>query len=127
VQVPVGSPVNLNVQLDGAVDAFSASPIRVKWDPAILRLNDITPGDLLSGDGNQATSVKDIRNDVGEASISIARRPGAGVNGAGTVATLNFVAVGRGAGAVAVTEINLRNTQAQPLAVTLGSVPVNVQ
>ena len=73
------------------------------------------------------TSVKDIRNDSGEATISIVRLPGAGVSGTGALATLNFVSVGRGAGAVTVTELNLKNSQAQPLAVTLGSVAVNVQ
>jgi general secretion pathway protein D len=120
--------VTLNLQLENVADAFSASPVRVRWDPSLLRMNDINPGDLLTRDGGRVTSVKDIRNDAGEATISIVRLPGApGVNGTGAVATLSFVAVGRGQGAVAVSEVGLRNPQQQPIPVMLGSVPVTVQ
>ena len=128
VQVAVSAPVVMNIQLDNATDAFSAAPIHVKWDPAMLRMNDITPGDLLSRDGGRVTSVKDIRNDTGDATISIVRMPGvAGVTGSGAIATLNFVAVGRGSATVSVTELGLKNSQAQALPVTLGSTTVTVQ
>lgn len=128
VQVAVSAPVSINLQVENANDAFSATPIRVRWDPSLLRMNDIAPGDLLTRDGGRVTSVKDIRNDTGEATISIVRLPGApGITGSGAVATLNFVAVGRGQGSVSVTELGLKNSQTQPMNVTLGSVPVTVQ
>jgi hypothetical protein len=50
----------------------------VKWDPKVLRLNEITPGELLARDGQQVTSAKDIRNDTGEAWVTMNRLPGAG-------------------------------------------------
>jgi general secretion pathway protein D len=128
VQVAVSAPVSINLQVENANDAFSATPIRVRWDPSLLRMNDIAPGDLLTRDGGRVTSVKDIRNDSGEATISIVRLPGApGITGTGAVATLSFVAVGRGQGSVSVTELGLKNSQTQPMNVTLGSVPVTVQ
>jgi len=128
LQLPVSTTFVLNVQVDNGADVFSAAPIHVKWDPALLRLNDILPGDLLSRDGGRVTSVKDIRNDTGEATLSVVRLPGSpGVTGAGAVATLNFVAVGKGAASVTVTEMGLKNSQAQTQAVTMGSTTVTVQ
>jgi len=114
--------------LNGASDASSISPLRIKWDPAVLRLTDIAPGELLSRNGGALSSIKDVRNDAGEATLNISRTGGgAGVSGAGPVAILNFVAVARGMGSVTVTEMGLRNSQAQSVPVTLGSVSVAVQ
>jgi len=121
-------PFTVNVQLEGANDALAVSPLRVKWDPAVLRLNDIAPGDFLSRDNGRLTSVKDIRNDAGEATLTLSRAPGSsGVSGTGAVASLNFVAIGRGSATITVTELGLKNSQDQPVSVTLGGLPVAVQ
>ncbi len=50
-----------------------------------------------------------------------------GVTGMGGLATLSFVAMGKGTGTVSVTEAGLKNTQLQALPATLGSVTVTVQ
>ena len=55
----------------------SVAPLRIKYDADLLRLEDIAPGDIFSQGGGGATSTKDIRNDAGEASITISRLPGA--------------------------------------------------
>jgi general secretion pathway protein D len=127
VSVGANTPFTVNVELNGAADAFAISPLRVKWDPAVLRLTDIAPGDLLSRGGGAVSSIKDVRNDSGEATLNVQRAGGAGVSGSGPVAVLNFVAVARGTGSVTVTELGLRNSQSQPVPVTLGAVSVAVQ
>ena len=38
----------LNAQ--NVTDLFSAGPIRLKWDPKLLRLNQVSPGDFLKQD-----------------------------------------------------------------------------
>ena len=65
------------IQLDNG----DGRPIRIKFDPSQLRLKDIEPG------------MKDIRNDIGEASVVVE---------SGTGVVLNFVAVGRGSSVVTV-------------------------
>jgi len=127
VSVGPNTPFTVNVELNSAADAFSISPLRVKWDPAVLRLTDIAPGELLTRSGGAVSSIKDIRNDAGEATLNVSRAGGAGVSGSGPVAVLNFVAIARGAGSVTVTEMGLQNSQSQPVPVTLGSVSVAVQ
>ncbi len=74
------------------------------------------------------TSVKDIRNDTGEATLMVSRLPGSpGISGSGAIATLNFVAVGKGSSTVTVTDSILKNSQQQNLAVTPSELPVTVQ
>lgn len=128
ISVPANTPFTVNIQLENATDASSLSPLRVSWDPAVVRLNDISPGELLSRDGSRVTSVKDIRNDAGQASLTVSRAAGsAGVNGSGAIASLTFVALAPGSGRITVTELGLMDTQNRASNVALSSVPVAVQ
>jgi general secretion pathway protein D len=128
VQVTAGAPFTVAIQLDGLTDAGSVSPLRIKYDPALLRLNDVVAGDLLARDGQRVTSTKDIRNDTGEATITIARLPDAGgVSGAGSVASLSFVAVGKGLGTIQVTEAAVKDSKGASIGVVLGNLSFAVQ
>ena len=128
VMVAPNSPFTVNVQMEDANNLYSVMPLRISWDPALLRLNDIAPGELLSRDGGRVTSVKDIRNDTGQATLSVTRPPGQpGVSGSGAVATLNFVAVAPGSGTITVTELSATDATGEEMPVTLGAVPVAVQ
>jgi general secretion pathway protein D len=128
VQGAVGTQVTLTLQADNVSDLSAAAPIRLKYDPRVLRLNDITPGNLLSGDGQQVTIAKDIRNDTGEATVTISRVAGtAGVNGSGALATFSFSAVGRGNGGVLLTEFGLKNSQNEPITIAPAPVTVTIQ
>lgn len=127
IEAKVGAPVVVSIQVDNVNDLFSASPIRIKYDPALLKMNDAEPGEMFTRDGVRITSVKDIRNEVGEAMVTIARTPGTkGVSGAGAVLTLNFTAIGKGSGTITVPEFTLKNSQVQPIAATPGEVTVKV-
>jgi general secretion pathway protein D len=75
--------------------ALGSSPVLVQFDPKIVRLNDVSAGDLLTRAG--AVPLKNIQNDTGSATIQIS--PGAtpgGLQGAGQVLTLTFSAVAAG-------------------------------
>ena len=85
------------------------------------------PGELLARSGGAVSSIKDIRNDSGEATLNMSRAGGAGVSGSGPVVILNFVAVAPGTGSLTVTEMGLKNSQSQAIPVTLGSVSVAVK
>ena len=67
------TPFTVTIQLENATNAGSVNPLRISWDPMLLRLNDIAPADLLSRDGGRITSVKDIRNDAGQATLTMSR------------------------------------------------------
>lgn len=123
-----GGNVLVTIQMENAKDLFSAAPLKVKFDPAQLRLNEIGPGELFSRDGAKISAVKEIRNDNGEATLTVARVPGSpGISGNGAVAVLNFVAVGKGTSTVKIFATTFKNAQGQPQNVALGEAQVKVQ
>ena len=116
-------------RLHGVESRHIASvPVKVRWDPKVLRLEMIAPGALLAQDGKIVAPSLDIRNDTGDASIDVNRLAGAGgVNGTGPLLQLTFTAVGKGTTVVSVTEASFKNSAQQPIAVMGPSVSVTVQ
>jgi general secretion pathway protein D len=128
IQSASGGTMSVNVQIENVTDLASVSPLRIKFASAQMRLDDIVPGDLLSSDGARLASVKDIRNDVGEATITITRPPGLpGVAGTGSIAVLNFTLLSNGRGAVTIPELGLMSAQSQPVSAATSELPVTVQ
>ncbi len=127
-QASLSAPVVLTVQAQNMTD-LSVAPFHIKWDPKLLRLNQVTAGALI-GDGGPQTNPPsiDIRNETGEATVTISRITGAsGVSGSGELAKLMFMAVGKGSGTVAITDVGLRNSKQEPIAATGPTMPVTVQ
>jgi general secretion pathway protein D len=127
VQAQLGGQVLLTLQAQNLTDVASV-PVKVRWDPKVLRLEMISPGALLTQDGKIVAPSLDIRNDTGDASIEVNRVAGAGgVTGGGPLLQLTFTAVGKGMTTVSVTEAALKNTSQQPVIVQTPSVAVAVQ
>ncbi len=127
VQAKLGGPVVVTLDAVNVTD-LAVVPIKLRWDPKVLRLNQATPAALLTKDGNVNPPTLDIRNDSGEATIEMTRVPGvAGVTGSGPLMQLTFSAVGKGSTTIAATEVNLRNSKKEAISATAPSAVVNVQ
>jgi hypothetical protein len=125
VQAANGAKVAVNIQVENGANLNAMAPLRIKYDADLLRLDDIVPGEIFLRGGG-ANSTKDIRNDAGEASITITRAPGAPVaSGPGTLATLTFTAIGSGEAPVIIQELGLKDAQSQ--AINVNTVPLGVQ
>ena len=128
LQAASGATVTVTVQLENGANLVSVAPLRIKYNPELLRLEDIAPGDLFSRGGGGATSTKDIRNDVGEATITIARLPGApGLSGTGALAVLTFTAIGSGEAPVTIEELALKDSQSKDIAASILPMGVKIQ
>ena len=128
VQSTNGATVTVNVQVENGSNLGSVAPLRIKYNAELLRLEDIAPGDIFSRGGGGATSTKDIQNDTGQASITIARLPGApGVTGTGTLAVLTFTAIGSGQAPVTIEELALKDAQSQAVAAGIATLGVQIQ
>jgi general secretion pathway protein D len=113
----VGSPINVQLMVENVADLFSA-PVRIQFDPKVLRLTSIKPGTLMSGDGSKINFSENTLNDTGEATITLNRAPGSpSVSGSGVLLNFVFQAVGRG----------LKNPQLAPIAVQNPAVTITVQ
>ncbi len=66
VQVARNATFTLTVQLDGGSDVYSVAPLQIKFDPALVRLNDAAAWRSLTGcDGVRVTKEQDIRQRCG--------------------------------------------------------------
>ncbi len=127
VDVQTGATVVLRLEISNGVDMFAA-PFRVKFDPKMLQLKEVTNGGIIGGDGRRPIFTRNIRNDVGEAAVILNRVPGAGgVSGTGSLAVLEFQVVGRGQSKVSLPEFGLKDSKMQPIPVTLPEVMVNAR
>jgi general secretion pathway protein D len=124
----LGAAITVTVNVENATDLFTV-PLRVTFDPKIVRLNDVVPGNLLTSDGKQLLPPsKNIQNDNGEASVVLTRAPGAGgVTGSGALATFVFQAVGRGTANIAFPDLALRNSQLQQAPASVAPLAIIVK
>jgi general secretion pathway protein D len=127
VQVAVGGTFTASLMVDNASD-LAAAPIQLVFDPKVLKLNDVTQGDLMGQLGISASLTKNIQNDAGAAAIQLNRPPGApGVNGSGTLLTFNFSAIAPGSTQVTAPNVTLRNSQGAAAATGSPQLTVNVK
>jgi len=113
---PLGSAITVSLMVENVSDLFTA-PLRLQFDPKILRLNDVTPGGFLSSDGKPLMPMsKNIMNDTGEVSVTLSRAPGAGgVSGSGTLVNFVFQAQAKGTATVSLPDFALRDSKLQQI------------
>ena len=128
IQTTVGAQVSVNLQGENLNNLSDANRIRIKYDPAKLRLNDLNAGEIFSRGGASPASSKDIRNDAGEAVFTVTRPPGStGITGAGAIAMLNFTAIAAGPTSITLTELGLKDPTGQAVPATAGELAVIIQ
>jgi hypothetical protein len=94
MQAQQGSTFVVTVRADGVTNLQSVES-QLKFDPKVLRVNTITAGDLLQQNGLTLTPQRNILNDSGDASATLARDTAKGsVNGSGGLLVITFQAVG---------------------------------
>ena len=127
VAAPLSGAVTLTLTVNNMKDLFAGDAVKIRFPAGLLRLNDVLQGEMLARDGQRVIFSKDIRNDSGEATITLKRLPGApGVNGQGTILSFVFMAIGRGAGVVQFEDGSFKNAQLQPINVQSTQVGVRI-
>ncbi len=122
----------LTVTLSGDnVTNLTAATAQLRYDPRILRINNIVAGDLpqrgLAPNAALEPS-KNILNDTGQADMSVSRGPAGAVSGAGGLFTVVFQAVGRGNTTVSISAVSLTGPNGQAMgASTPPPLVVNVK
>ncbi|MDQ6707144.1 MAG: cohesin domain-containing protein, partial [Acidobacteriota bacterium] len=127
MDAPLSSAITASLQAEGVTDLASFQA-QLKFDPKILRINSVTSGGLMQRDGPALEPSKNILNDSGDATVSLARAPGKpGVAGAGGLIDIVFQAVGKGTTTVAIPQLALKNSAGQPIATSAPSLTVTVK
>ncbi len=123
--------VNQNVmvvlQVNHGLDLFSA-PMRLKYDPKVLKLTEVVRGNALSPDGQKLNFLPVINGELGEARVEMSRLPGSGgVNSSGPLVMFRFQGVGKGSSQVTLEEFGLRNSRNLPIPAPLPAASVTVE
>ena len=119
--------VTISLMVENATD-LAAAPLQVRFDPKVLRLNDVVRGNLMASDGQQVAFSKNVLNDTGEATVNVSRFPSTGgVSGSGSIVTLVFQAIGRGDTVVTAPQLTLRNSQSQSIVTATPQLTVHVK
>jgi general secretion pathway protein D len=106
----VGETRTFSVAVDGVTDLFSI-PLLIKYDPAVIRLEDVQNGGFLSGEAQELAIVQRNDSERGEAVISAVRRPrSSGVNGSGILFNLTVKAVAPGTSQITIVQVNAKNS-----------------
>jgi general secretion pathway protein D len=127
VRAQVSAPLPLVLNISQTADLVAA-PMRVQFDPKMLRLVKVMMGNALNPDGQPLRFIPVISNETGEAQIDIGRAEGApGVSNSGPLLVLQFEAIGRGTSQVQITDVRLMNSKKQPSPATVQGVTVAVE
>ncbi len=118
----MNSSVTVTIYGDNINDMASVAA-QLKYDPKILRINNIAAGDLPQRNVAQAARLepsKNILNDTGQADVSLSRGPtGGGISGGGGLFTVVFQAVGRGSTNVTLSSVGLKTPAGRTLNATM--------
>ncbi len=117
-----GSTVDVVVQMTGATD-LAAAPMKVRYDNKLLKLIEVSKGDLLG-----AQDQVNFSRDLEAGSVRLNRLPGAGgVNGSGALVTLKFMALGKGSTTISLDEIQLENSKREAISAVKPELSLTIQ
>ncbi len=115
IEVKPDQTFTLEFHVEDGRDLFAA-PFKLKFDPQLLRVEEVSPGGFLSSDGQKIIFTRNILNDTGDVTVNLNRMPGyTGLNGSGALAVFTFKALKPGTALVTFTDLLARDSRNQPV------------
>ncbi|HEV2222993.1 MAG TPA: cohesin domain-containing protein [Candidatus Acidoferrales bacterium] len=127
ISLKPGDTMTVGLAIDNAHDLFSI-PLLLKYDPAVIQIEDIRNGGFLSGGTQEIAVVHQEDQQQGQAIVSATRRPNTpGISGTGTLLGIVIKAIAPGTSQLQVVQVNARDSQQKPLPITSGTATIQVQ
>jgi general secretion pathway protein D len=127
IEVKPDQTFSLQFDVNDARDLYAA-PFKLKFDPQLLRLEEVLAGGFLSSDGQKIIFTRNILNDTGDATVNLNRLPGStGMNGAGALAVFSFRAIKPGTALVTFSDLVARDSQNQPVSQDVPHATVTIK
>jgi hypothetical protein len=112
VDTQLGQSVTVTVYAENIKDMMNAAA-KLQFDPKILRVTNISAGDLPQQGGASVRPSQNILNDSGQAEVSFSRETG--VSGSGGLFSIVLQAVGRGNTMLSLSGLSMRGANGQPV------------
>lgn len=115
LEVPQGREFRISVNLRSQ-DEIGNMSLTISFNPQVLSLKDVIPGDFIGQLGEAPPFLKNIDNDSGSCTIGFSSpEVGKGIEGTGRIATLVFESKDRGESMVSVTGVSANSPGGQTL------------
>lgn len=117
LEATMGSTATIALTVENVAN-LAAATAQLRFDPAMLRLNNVIAGDLAQRNAAPLDVVRNILNDTGQADLAFRRGATEGaVSGTGGLFTVVFQAVGRGTTSVTLSGATLTSGSSAPIGV----------
>lgn len=127
VTLKQGEMTTLGLAVSNVTDLYSI-PLLVRYNPAVIQVDDVLNGGFLSGGTQEIAIVQRIDPQRGEIVISATRQPNTpGVNGSGTLMGFRIRAIGPGSASLQILEVNARDSQQRQIPMVSGEATIQVQ
>jgi general secretion pathway protein D len=127
MEAQAGSTFTLELDADNARD-LAAAPFHLKFDPQMLRLQEVKAGALLASDGQNTIFTRNILNESGDVTVNLNRPPDTGgVSGSGSLAVFTFQAVKPGQALVTFIDLAARDSKGQPVSQDMPRATVDIK
>ncbi|MGB6876317.1 MAG: cohesin domain-containing protein [Candidatus Acidiferrales bacterium] len=122
-----GDTMTIGLSVDNAQDLYSI-PLLLQYNPAVIQVEDIRNGGFLSGGTQEIAIVHQEDQQKGQVVVSATRRPNTpGISGTGTLIGIVIKAIAPGTSQLQVLQVNARDSQQKPIAMTSGTASIQVQ
>jgi general secretion pathway protein D len=127
ISMKSGDTMTIGLSIDNASDLFSI-PLLLQYNPAVIQVEDIRNGGFLSGGTQNIAIVHQENQQQGQVVVSASRLPNTpGVSGTGTLLGIVIKAIAPGTSQLQILQVNARDSQQKPIALTSGTASVQVQ
>ena len=101
--------------MDNVTDLFSI-PFLLRYDPAVISLEDVHHGDLLQTGDQAIAIVQQVDKEHGQAIFSATRQPNtSGASGTGTIMEIVIKALAPGTSSLSIVQVSARDSQQRPI------------
>jgi general secretion pathway protein D len=122
----VGDTSTVGLSVSGVNDLYSI-PLMIKYDPAVIDIQEVRDGGFLSGGTQPVAIVQHIDKQSGQVIVSATRAKAPGVNGTGTLIGLVVHAIAPGSSQLQVLQVNARDSQQKPIPIAPFVATIQVQ
>lgn len=126
ISMKPGDKTTLGLSVSSVTDLYSI-PLLIHYNPAVIQVEEVRPGEFLTGGTQEIAIVQRIDEQRGEVIISATRQPNTpGVNGTGTLLGIVVRAVAPGNTALQILQVNAHDSQQRTIPMVSGEATIQV-
>jgi general secretion pathway protein D len=127
ISMKAGDTMTIGLSVNNASDLYSI-PLLLQYNPAVIQVEDVQNGGFLSGGTQEIAIVHQENQQQGQTIVSATRRPNTpGISGSGTLFGIVIKAIAPGTSQLQILQVNARDSQQRPIAMTSGTANIQVQ